>query len=158
MAQPVPVGARLGTRPDRPLALPCGPVGEGTGVRVRTVLVVDDEPDVRLVTRVILEAAGYEVEEVASGEAALEALDHGPMPDVLLLDVRMPGIDGWEVLRRVRDSPGRLCELPVVIFTADIASAELAPVELREREFFLGKPFDPDELIDLVGQAAKTTA
>lgn len=125
---------------------------------MRTVLIVDDEPDVRLVARVILEAAGYEIEEAESGEAALDVLGRGPMPDVLLLDVRMPGIDGWEVLRRVRDSPGRLCELPVVIFTADIASAELAPVALRDREFFLGKPFDPDDLIDLVAQAAKTAA
>jgi CheY-like chemotaxis protein len=125
---------------------------------VSTVLVVDDEPDVRLVTRVILEAAGFDVTEAESGEAALDALASGPLPDVLLLDVRMPGIDGWEVLRRLRDQPGQLGELPVVIFTADIASAELAPVELAEREFFLGKPFDPDDLVDLVGLAAKTAA
>lgn len=125
---------------------------------MRTVLIVDDEPDVRLVTRVILEAAGYDVDEAESGEIALERLGAGPMPDVLLLDVRMPGIDGWEVLRRVRDSPGRLCELPIVIFTADIAAAELAPVTLQDRELFLGKPFDPDELIELVGRAASMTA
>jgi two-component system NtrC family response regulator len=125
---------------------------------VSTVLVVDDEPDVRLVTRVILEASGYDVTEAESGEAALDALASGPLPDVLLLDVRMPGIDGWEVLRRLRDQPGQLCDLPVVIFTADIASAELAPVALAEREFFLGKPFDPDDLVELVGLAAKTAA
>ena len=120
------------------------------------VLVVDDEPDVRLVTRVILEAAGYDVQEAESGEAALDALGGGHLPDVLLLDVRMPGIDGWEVLRRLRCGPGQLCDLPVVVFTADISYAEQAPVELCEREFFLGKPFDPDDLVDLVGLAAKT--
>ena len=122
------------------------------------VLVVDDEPDVRLVTRVILEAAGYDVDEADSGEAALDALGRGELPDVLLLDVRMPGIDGWEVLRRVRGAPGALCDLPVVIFTADISYAEQAPVELREREFFLGKPFDPDDLIEMIAQAAKAAA
>lgn len=121
------------------------------------VLIVDDEPDVRLVTRVILEAVGYDVHEAESGEAALEALASGCCPDVVLLDVRMPGIDGWEVLRRLRADPGQ-CQLPVVIFTADIAFAEQAPVELRDREFFLGKPFDPDDLIDLVGQAVSTAA
>lgn len=120
------------------------------------VLVVDDEPDVRLVTRVILEAVGHDVREAESGEAALEALGAGDVPDVLLLDVRMPGIDGWEVLRRLRGQPGHLCDLPVVVFTADISVAEQAPVELREREFFLGKPFDPDDLVELVGLAAKT--
>ena len=118
------------------------------------VLVVDDEPDVRLVARVILEAAGYDVREADSGEAALHALDNGYLPDVLLLDVRMPGIDGWEVLRRLRFDPGHHCDLPVVVFTADISIAEQAPIELREREFFLGKPFDPDELIRLIGVAA----
>ena len=123
-----------------------------------SVLVVDDEPDVRLVTRVILEAAGYDVWEAESGEAALDALGGEHLPDVLLLDVRMPGIDGWEVLRRVRGGPGLLCDLPVVIFTADIASAEQAPVALADREFFLSKPFDPDDLVELVGQAAKTAA
>lgn len=120
-----------------------------------TVLVVDDEPDVRLVTRVILEAAGHDVREAESGEAALDALGAGDLPDVLLLDVRMPGIDGWEVLRHLRDQPGHLCDLPVVIFTADISAAEQAPVTFAEREFFLGKPFDPDDLVDLVALAAK---
>lgn len=118
------------------------------------VLIVDDEPDVRLVARVILEAVGYEVDEAASGEDALDALDGLALPDVLLLDVRMPGIDGWEVLRRVRGGPERLRLLPVVIFTADIALAEQAPMPLQERDFFLGKPFDPDDLISLVGAAA----
>jgi len=117
------------------------------------VLIVDDEPDVRLVARVILEAVGYDVDEAASGEDALDALDGPALPDVLLLDVRMPGIDGWEVLRRVRGGPDPLRLLPVVIFTADIALAEQAPVPLRERDFFLGKPFDPDDLISLVGAA-----
>jgi CheY-like chemotaxis protein len=125
---------------------------------VSWVLVVDDEPDVRLVTRVILEAAGYDVSEADSGEAALVALSADALPDVVLLDVRMPGIDGWEVLRRMRGEPGQLCDLPVVIFTADISFAEQAPIELAEREFFLGKPFDPDDLVELVGLAAKTAA
>jgi two-component system, OmpR family, alkaline phosphatase synthesis response regulator PhoP len=128
------------------------------GVPLSAVLIVDDEPDVRLVTRVILEAVGYDVHEAESGEAALDILGSGLRADVVLLDVRMPGIDGWEVLRRLRADPGHLCRLPVVIFTADIAFAEQAPVELRDREFFLGKPFDPDDLIDLVSQAVSTAA
>jgi len=121
---------------------------------VGAVLIVDDEPDVRLVTRVILEAVGYDVDEAEDGERALAALQAGAVPDVVLLDVRMPGLDGWEVLRRLRSGPDPLRLLPIVIFTADIALAEQAPVPLEEREFFLGKPFDPDDLVSLVGQAA----
>lgn len=143
---------RSGTRIATTVAVPWRRRLEGT--EVGSVLIVDDEPDVRLVARVILEAAGYDVDEAASGEAALDALGDGALPDVLLLDVRMPGIDGWEVLRRVRDADGMLRDLPVVIFTADIALAEQAPVPLAEREFFLGKPFDPDDLVDLVSRAA----
>jgi CheY-like chemotaxis protein len=121
---------------------------------VGAVLIVDDEPDVRLVARVILEASGYDVDEAESGEVALDVLHGGAVPDVVLLDVRMPGIDGWEVLRRVRSSPGPLQLLPIVMFTADISLAEQAPVPLQARDFFLGKPFDPDDLVSLVGQAA----
>jgi len=120
---------------------------------VGAVLIVDDEPDVRLVARVILEAAGHVVEEAACGEEALDVLASAALPDVLLLDVRMPGIDGWEVLRQVRGAPDDLRLLPVVIFTADIALAEQAPMPLQERDFFLGKPFDPDDLISLIGAA-----
>ena len=117
------------------------------------VLIVDDEPDVQLVTRVILEAVGYDVDEAESGERALDVLDGGALPDVVLLDVRMPGIDGWEVLRRVRSAPHPLNELPVIIFTADIALAEQAPMVLQEREWFLGKPFDPEDLISTIEDA-----
>lgn len=118
------------------------------------VLVVDDEPDVRLVARVILEAAGHHVDEAGSGEAALDHLDRSTVPDVVLLDVRMPGLDGWEVLRRIRRNPG-VPTIPVVIFTADIDAAAEAPLHLREHEFFLAKPFDPDELVQLLVQAVR---
>lgn len=119
------------------------------------VLVVDDEADVRLVARVILEAAGYDVREADSGEVALSLLGNGSVPDVLLLDVRMPGIDGWEVLDRLRHNPGDFTDLPVVVFTADISAAEQAPVAFEERELFLAKPFDPDDLVVQIERAVK---
>jgi CheY-like chemotaxis protein len=118
----------------------------------KRVLVVDDEPDVRLVARVILGSAGYEVVEAESGEAALARLDDGDVPDVVLLDVRMPGIDGWDVLGRVRANPD-LKGLPVVVFTAHVAARHEAPEPWREYEHFITKPFKPDELLGAV-QAA----
>lgn len=119
------------------------------------VLVVDDEADVRLVARVILEAAGHRVVEAESGEAALRQLESGAVPDVMLLDVRMPGIDGWEVLEHLRRNPGDFAELPVVIFTADISAASQAPVEFDAHESFLGKPFDPEDLVARIAAAAQ---
>src|SRR5882757_1977944 len=88
------------------------------------VLIVDDEPDVRLIARVVLTSAGYDVIEASSGEEALAALSDDVLPDAVLLDIRMPGIDGWETLRRLRADKSAL---PVVIFTAHLAAAKDAP-------------------------------
>jgi CheY-like chemotaxis protein len=116
------------------------------------VLVVDDEADVRLIARLVLTSAGYEVIEAESGEAALAHLDGERRPDAVLLDVRMRGIDGWETLRRMRNDPSQ-SELPVVIFTAQLNSARDAPNPWKDYEHFLTKPFDPDGLLEAVRTA-----
>src|SRR6478672_1844921 len=116
------------------------------------VLVVDDEPDVRLVARVVLTSAGHQVVEAESGEEALDHLESNLSPDAVLLDVRMPGIDGWEVLRQLRsneDGP----VVPVVVFTAHLLARDDAPPEWRSYEHFLTKPFRPDELLEAVERA-----
>jgi two-component system response regulator GlrR len=116
------------------------------------VLVVDDEADVRLVARVILASAGHEVVEADSGEAAMTRLDKDAVPDVVLLDIRMPGIDGWDLLGRIRDHP-RHHALPVVVFTAHVTARGEAPPRFRDYEHFLTKPFKPDELLAAVDAA-----
>ena len=123
-----------------------------------TVLVVDDEPDVRLIARLVLAAAGFEVREVDSGEAALAELQAGRSPDVLLLDVRMPGIDGWEVLRRLRSEGNALARLPVVIFTADLGARSEARTHLEDAHLFVSKPFHADELLEVVRTAVGQTS
>jgi DNA-binding response OmpR family regulator len=106
------------------------------------VLIVDDEPSVRLVFRTTLEAAGYEVAEAADGESALGALRDGPV-DLVFLDLRMPGMDGLEVLRHVRDAGD---DTPVVIVTAhgDVPNAVEA-MKLGAIDF-LAKPLSPAAL------------
>ncbi|MEY2422956.1 MAG: hypothetical protein QOI95_3023 [Acidimicrobiaceae bacterium] len=116
------------------------------------VLVVDDEPDVRLIARLVLTSAGYDVIEAESGEAALAHLEGEPRPDAVLLDVRMRGIDGWETLRRMRNDPSQ-SDLPVVIFTAQMSASKDAPNPWKNYEHFLTKPFDPDGLLEAVKQA-----
>jgi len=116
-----------------------------------TVLVVDDEPDVRLVARLVLTSAGFDVLEASSGEEALSLLDGKPTPDAVLLDVRMKGIDGWETMRRLRDSS--LGHPPVVIFTAQLSGRQDAPGEWKNYEHFLTKPFEPDRLLEAVKEA-----
>jgi CheY-like chemotaxis protein len=90
--------------------------------------------------------------EAESGEMALARLEDGVVPDIILLDVRMPGIDGWEVLRRLRANDD-LQALPVVVFTAHLAARQEAPEEWRTYEHFITKPFKPDELLGAVAGA-----
>ncbi len=112
------------------------------------VLVVDDEAPIRLLCRVNLEAEGMEVLEAADGPSALESArrDH---PDVVLLDVMMPGLDGWRVAEELLEDDST-SNIPIVFLTA---RAELRD---RARGLDLGgldyvtKPFNPLELAPLV--------
>jgi CheY-like chemotaxis protein len=109
---------------------------------------VDDESAIRLLCRVNLESAGIEVEEAEDGTAALRALESRP-PDLVLLDVMMPNLDGWGVAERLAAS-GATREIPIVFLTARAGDED------RRRAFDLAavgyvvKPFDPLELPDLV--------
>ena len=112
------------------------------------MLVIDDEAPIRLLCRINLEAEGMEVLEAATGPAGL-ALARAELPDVVLLDVMMPGLDGWQVAGALFDQP-ETSALPIVFLTAR--------AELRDRARGIGiggveyvtKPFDPVELAGVV--------
>ena len=112
------------------------------------VLVIDDEAPIRLLCRVNLEAEGMEVLEAADGPSGLETA-RSETPDVILLDVMMPGLDGWRVAEELLDDQ-RTAAIPIVFLTA---RAELRD---RARGIDLGgvdyvtKPFNPVELAPLV--------
>jgi DNA-binding response OmpR family regulator len=112
------------------------------------VLVIDDEAPIRLLCRVNLEAEGIDVLEAADGPSGLEKA-RAEVPDVVLLDVMMPGLDGWRVAEELLDDE-RTAEIPIVFLTA---RAELRD---RARGLDLGgvdyvtKPFNPVELAPLV--------
>ena len=112
------------------------------------VLVVDDEAPIRLLCRVNLEAEEMTVLEAADGISGLEAA-RTERPDVILLDVMMPGLDGWRVAEQLLDDPDT-CGIPIVFLTA---RAELRD---RARGLDLGgldyvtKPFNPVELAALI--------
>ena len=91
-----------------------------------TVLVVDDDPDVRAIVRVTLQGNGMQVAEAANGRLALEWLDGHPPPALVLLDLIMPEMDGFDFLERVRQS-GQLSDVPIVVLTAkDLTEKERA--------------------------------
>ncbi|MDP9100824.1 MAG: response regulator [Actinomycetota bacterium] len=114
----------------------------------RTVLVVDDEDSIREMIGVILELEGYRVLKAADGPAGLLlALDE--QPDLITLDVMMPGIDGWEVSRRLSEDP-RTAAIPVVIISGKpLAELEGDPGRARVATV-LTKPFDFDAFTTLV--------
>jgi DNA-binding response OmpR family regulator len=115
-----------------------------------SVLVVDDEPDIALICRLALTLAGFDVDDRDTGEAALAYLDEHT-PDVVLLDLRLPDLSGWEVLDRLR-AKGRLDDLRVILFSAHAGAAQSA-VEAGCVSF-IAKPFTPDDLVANVTAAA----
>src|SRR6266516_3723272 len=122
--------------------------GPGRPARGPLVLVVDDDPQVRELVRVNLEMEGYSVREAANAEEGLSAVEDDA-PDLILLDVMMPQVDGWEMLRRVQERHG-IGSIPVVMFSGQLdASSEAAE---RGAQGFVGKPFDLRALIEQTKQ------
>lgn len=118
----------------------------------RRVLIVEDEADLAWVEQFNLESEGYEVRVALEGRAALDALDSFS-PDILVLDLMLPHVDGWSVLARVREIPAD--RRPKVILVSAVAGlGDQARAERLGVGSFLPKPFDIDELVRLVGEAA----
>lgn len=110
------------------------------------VLVVDDEADIRRLVRFSLELDGHQVTEAADGLEALRALGPGA-PDVMVLDVTMPRLDGWEVLVRMKAGAGAGgVDLPVIMLTALAADVDRIRGGIEGAVRYLTKPFDPDDL------------
>ena len=109
--------------------------------RIHSVLVVDDEPSVRDLYVDALEENGHHVEVATDGVAALQKLRSEPIPCVVLTDVRMPHMDGWDLSREVARDP-QLSSLPVVVITGDRMLSFTSPAR--------DKPFNPPGVIALV--------
>jgi len=116
------------------------------------VLVVDDDPAIRQVIAFALSDEGFEVDEAGNGWAALAAIDQ-QHPDIILLDMRMPGMDGWEFVKRYREHWH--AQAPIIVLTAaqDVAQ--------RGRDVdaagYLSKPFDLDTLLERVSALARAS-
>src|SRR5271157_858781 len=120
----------------------------------KRILIVDDEPNVRMVFRTTLEAAGHEVAEAADGAVAILLARKAPF-DLILLDLKMPGTGGMETLKRLRNSGD---QTPVVVVTAHGGIAEaVAAVKLGATDF-LPKPVSPTSLREVVASASASTS
>ena len=115
-------------------------MGQHRGMSTR-ILTVEDDERIRTAVRMALEEEGWDVEETASGEEALDAFSRRPA-DVVLIDIMLPGIDGFEVCRNIR----RLGDVPIVMVTARSDSHDVVAGLEAGADDYLRKPFDPKEL------------
>jgi CheY-like chemotaxis protein len=124
-------------------------------VTARSVLVVEDDPDLLALLEMILADAGHAVRTAPEGAAALARVAE-EMPGVILLDMRMPGMNGWDFAREFRARHGRAC--PIVVVTA--AENARARAEEIGAEGWLSKPFELQDVLETVERqlAASTPA
>jgi len=121
------------------------------------VLVVDDDTVIRTMARTLLESKGFEVSEASDGEVALDLLDRGGQYDLVVLDLHMPKVDGFEVLRRVRGSV-KTAALPVVVFTgSDDSESEVFVME-EGADDYIRKPIDPPRFVARINGALRRAA
>ena len=116
------------------------------------VLLVDDDEKVRELVRVNLEFEGYTVREAGSADEGLAAIAEAK-PDLVLLDVMMPHVDGWEMLRQIQEQYGAGA-IPVVMFSGKADEQAQAQAQESGAQAFVGKPFDLQQLIDQTKQIA----
>jgi len=110
------------------------------------VLLVDDDAKVRELVRVNLEFEGYSVREAGGADEGLAAIEEAK-PDLVLLDVMMPHVDGWEMLRRIQERHGAGA-IPVVMFSGKADEDAQRQAASSGATGFVGKPFDLQQLID----------
>jgi two-component system sensor histidine kinase/response regulator len=112
--------------------------------KIYRILAVDDTQDNLILVQAILESEGYEIQLVSDGIKALRQVEQSP-PDLILLDVMMPGIDGYEVTRRIRNNPA-ISYIPILLITAFHESSVVEGLDAGADDF-IRKPFDTDELL-----------
>src|SRR3954454_12955963 len=118
----------------------------------RRILVVDDDEDIRGLSRTLLERAGYLVDAAADGKAALRQF-YATTPDLVILDVTMPELDGWGTLERIRD----LSDVPVIMLTARSQELEKVRGLSAGADDYVPKPFGRQELLARVQALLRRT-
>ena len=111
-----------------------------------TVLIVDDEPDVLLTLRMILESEGFDPSLAADGETALRRIDE-EHPDLVVLDIMMPVLDGWFVLAELA---GRAKRPGIVVCSAKTSETDRVRARELAADEYVTKPFEPDDLVAVI--------
>ena len=121
---------------------------------IKHILVCDDIVDNSLLLQVVLGAAGYKADVAYSGKAALEKIEHN-IPDLLLLDFMMPGMNGYQVIQRIKQQPQEY-SFPIILMSANSPS-DIGKKCLELTDGFISKPLDIEALISLIESLKLTT-
>ena len=149
-----PTRGRRSPGDNRNKAIQCLPTNAEVGLmRKHLILVIDDEPPIQRLVRARLQSDDYAVLTASTGLEALELLED-QRPDLIILDVMMPGIDGFETLRRIRAAH----QVPVIMLTARTSDADRLKGFHSGVDDYLSKPFNPDELAARVAAILRRTA
>ena len=111
----------------------------------KRILIVEDQEDNRVIMRDVLSSAGYDLIEAVNGEAGVK-LAHSERPDLILMDIQLPTIDGYEATRRIKGS-AELKSIPIIAVTSYALSGDQAKARAAGCDGYVSKPFSPRELL-----------
>jgi len=111
----------------------------------KRILIVEDQEDNRMIMRDVLSSAGYELIEAVNGEDGVK-LAHSERPDLILMDIQLPIIDGYEATRRIKGS-AELKSIPIIAVTSYALSGDQAKARAAGCDGYVSKPFSPRELL-----------
>ena len=111
----------------------------------KRILIVEDQEDNRIIMRDVLSSAGYDLIEAVNGEDGVK-LAHSERPDLILMDIQLPNIDGYEATRRIRGS-SVLKSIPIIAVTSYALSGDQAKARAAGCDGYVSKPFSPRELL-----------
>ncbi len=115
----------------------------------KKVIYFEDDKDMVELVRIILGREGYQVEGIAEGQAGIKAVQQNS-PDVILLDLMLPDMDGWEIFRQLKHDEST-ADIPVIVITAKAQSIDkVLGLEIAKVDDYISKPFRPNELVDRV--------
>jgi len=112
---------------------------------IRRILVVEDQEDNRQILRDLLTSVGYEMAEAENGEQALAAVK-AQRPDLILMDIQLPILDGYEATRRIKADP-QLSSIPIIVVTSYALSGDEAKARAAGCDAYVTKPYSPRQLL-----------
>lgn len=119
----------------------------------KLILTVDDSPSIRMLLRFALSGQGYSVAEAEDGLAALEWLAANDRPDLMITDINMPRMDGFDLVETVR-SQGSYGDMPILVLSTESSDDKVDRARQAGADGWIVKPFDPAQLVSAIRQAA----